>query len=74
MWYPAPTSPTGLPPGSYDSAESTLIGIIVFTLLVSTAAVGARIYTRWRIVNKVGVDDWMAMASLVRLLLPAVIH
>ncbi len=49
-----------------DNDVPTIVGTVVFTCLVAVVAVALRIYTRWRIVHKVGVDDYFAIASLVR--------
>ena len=41
------------------------ICVAVFTLLVATTAVTARIYTRKRLLNQFGLDDGFAVAALV---------
>jgi hypothetical protein len=54
-----------LPPGSYDSSVPTTIGVTIFCLSVASAAVVLRTYTRAFIINKMGVDDYFAVASLL---------
>ena len=41
------------------------ICVAVFTLIVATTAVTARIYTRKRLLNQFGLDDGFAVAALV---------
>ena len=50
-----------------ESREATVIGIVCFVMTVATLAVAARIYTRAVILKSMGVDDYMAMFSLVSL-------
>jgi len=54
-----------LPPGSYDSIAPTVVGTVVLCLVVSTVAVGLRLYTRRFIMKQVGIDDYLAIVALV---------
>lgn len=49
-----------------ESREATVIGVVCFVLTVATLAVAARIYTRAVLIRTVGIDDYMAVISLVR--------
>ena len=42
------------------------ICVAVFTLIVATTAVSARIYTRKWLLNQFGIDDGFAVTALVR--------
>ena len=60
--------PEALPPGTYDDKSWIAIFTVVLCLTVSTTAVGLRIYTRKFITKQMGIDDWAAIVTLVRLL------
>jgi hypothetical protein len=57
--------PSKLPPNYDESRKSTVIGVSVFLMLVSTVMVSLRVYTRTFILNQMGVDDYVAIFSLV---------
>lgn len=48
-----------------ESRQATVIGVTCFVLTVATLAVAARLYTRAFIIRTVGIDDYMAVVSLV---------
>jgi hypothetical protein len=54
------------PPPDYASEANTVIGVSAFLCAWATVFVAVRIYTRARIVQKVGIDDYLAVVSLVR--------
>ncbi|KAI1340312.1 hypothetical protein F5Y15DRAFT_54271 [Xylariaceae sp. FL0016] len=47
-----------------DSRGAVVIGVSSMCLVIATTAVGFRLYTRFYLVGKVGIDDWMAMMSI----------
>lgn len=49
----------------YESREATVLGIVCFVVSVASLAVAARIYTRAVLIKSMGVDDYMAIFSLV---------
>jgi hypothetical protein len=48
-----------------ESRVPTVIGVVTFILTVTTLAVGLRIYTRAFVLRQLGLDDWVAVYSLV---------
>jgi hypothetical protein len=57
--------PSQLPPNYDESRKPTVIGVSVFLMCVSTAMVGLRVWTRTVLIKQMGIDDWMAVATLV---------
>lgn len=57
--------PPELIPGFYDDRSPLAIFCVVFCLAVATVMVGLRIWTRKVIINKMGMDDWAAIITLV---------
>lgn len=57
-------------PAVLDHSRNTgpAIGVAAFCIVVSTAAVALRMYTRCFLLKRVGADDYMALASLVGVL------
>jgi len=53
-------------PYDNDSRVSNVIAMVAGTLAVGTLTTVARLYTRFAIVKKVGIDDCFAVLSLVR--------
>ena len=49
----------------YESEKATVIGIVCFVVTVASLAVAARIYTRAILIRSMGLDDYMAIFSLV---------
>ena len=60
-------APDALPPGTNDDKSWVAIFIVVLCLTVATLMVGLRIYTRRFITKQMGMDDWAAVITLVRL-------
>jgi hypothetical protein len=54
-----------LPPGFDDDKSWVAIFVVVMCLTVATTMVGLRIWTRKFIINKMGMDDWAAIVTLV---------
>jgi len=54
-----------LPLGAYDDRSRTVIGVVVFCLLFSTTMVGLRVWTRWKVINQMGYDDYFCILALV---------
>jgi hypothetical protein len=52
-------------PGYYDDRSGLAIFCVVLCLTVATIMVGMRIWTRKVIINKMGMDDWAAIITLV---------
>ncbi|SPO05190.1 related to integral membrane protein [Cephalotrichum gorgonifer] len=57
--------PPELIPGYYDDRSWVSIFYVVLCLTVATIMVGMRIWTRKAIINKMGIDDWAAIITLV---------
>ena len=55
-----------LPPNAGDDRRATVIGVVVFCLLFTTGIVGLRIWTRKKIINQLGIDDYFCVLGLVR--------
>jgi hypothetical protein len=53
-----------LPPGSYDTRVPTTIAVTVLSLTIASVVVVLRTYTRGWITKQMGVDDYLAIASL----------
>lgn len=49
-----------------DSRAHTVVGVTAMCVALGTLSVAARLYTRQFIVRKLGMDDAMAVLSLVR--------
>lgn len=62
--------PDALPPGTGDDRSWVAIFTVVLCLSVATFMVGLRIYTRAFVTKPMGVDDWAAIITLVRLAPP----
>ena len=60
-----PGPPPELIPGYYDDRSGLAIFCVVFCLTVATIMVGLRIWTRKVIIDKLGLDDWAAIITLV---------
>ncbi|KAB5583271.1 putative integral membrane protein [Coniochaeta sp. 2T2.1] len=56
---------TPLPPGPYPSQAPIAIGVTILCLSIASAVVVLRTYTRGWILNKMGTDDYFAIASLL---------
>ncbi|KAK4188597.1 hypothetical protein QBC35DRAFT_451095 [Podospora australis] len=54
-----------LPPGALDDRSGTVIGVVIFCLLWSTAMVGLRLWSRGRIIKQLGIDDYACIAGLL---------
>ncbi|KAK4163859.1 hypothetical protein QBC43DRAFT_300823 [Cladorrhinum sp. PSN259] len=55
-----------LPPGALtDDKSGTVIGVVVFCLLWSTAMVGMRLWVRAGIIKQFGIDDYACIAGLL---------
>ncbi|KAK4208627.1 hypothetical protein QBC37DRAFT_296316 [Rhypophila decipiens] len=52
-------------PGFYDNRSGLVIFCITLCLVVSTAMVSMRIWTRKFIINQMGPDDWVAIIAMV---------
>jgi len=61
----SPQEEVVLPPWAFDDRSPTIIGVVVFCLLWSTTLVGLRIWTRKKILNELGWDDYACIAGLV---------
>ena len=57
--------PPELIPGFHDDRSGLVVFCVVFCLVVATAMVCLRIWTRAFILKKVGADDWAAIIALV---------
>ena len=67
----APAAPLALlPPEFYDDKSWVAILVVVLCLAVATTMVGLRIWTRKVIINKMGMDDWAAIVTLVMQSIP----
>ncbi|PKS07321.1 hypothetical protein jhhlp_005923 [Lomentospora prolificans] len=62
--FPAGPPPESLP-GFHDDRSGLAIFCVVFCLTVVTIVTGMRIWTRKVIIDKLGMDDWAAMITLV---------
>ncbi|KAK3987547.1 hypothetical protein QBC44DRAFT_372067, partial [Cladorrhinum sp. PSN332] len=52
-------SPQLLPPGALtDDKSGTVIGVVVFCLIWSTAMVGMRLWVRAGMIKQLGIDDY----------------
>jgi len=58
--------PAALDPGYIpDTRDLLLKGFAIAPLVIATTAVGLRIYSRLRILKKLGWDDWAIIPALV---------
>ena len=57
--------PSQLPPNYDESRKATVIGVSIFLMLVCTLMISLRIWTRKVVINQMGVDDYLAIATLV---------
>lgn len=69
--YPGPGGPPGAWPADIsklptDSKQNVVIGVSILCMVLGTSAVTARLYTRFFIVRRLGIDDGFAFASMVR--------
>ncbi|KAK1828638.1 hypothetical protein QBC39DRAFT_223658, partial [Podospora conica] len=60
-----PSAAPELPPNAFEDRRATVIGVVVFCLLVSTTMVGLRLWTRKKIINQLGWDDYACVAGLI---------
>ncbi|KAK3322929.1 putative integral membrane protein [Apodospora peruviana] len=61
----ASTAAPTLPPGAFDDRSPTVIGVVVFCLLFSTAMVALRLYTRIVLIKQMGIDDYACIVGLL---------
>ncbi|KAK0725554.1 hypothetical protein B0H67DRAFT_659165 [Lasiosphaeris hirsuta] len=54
-----------LPPNALEDRAATVIGVVAFCLLFATCMVGLRIWTRKKIINQLGLDDYACVAGLL---------
>jgi len=54
-----------LPPDAFDDRSGIVIGVVVFGLVWSTLMVSLRVFTRVKIINQVGIDDYACVVALV---------
>ncbi|KAK4202124.1 hypothetical protein QBC40DRAFT_322342 [Triangularia verruculosa] len=54
-----------LPPNAHEDKSSTVIGVIIFCLVWSTAMVGMRLWSRAKMIKQLGVDDYACLAGLL---------
>lgn len=59
-----PSAPQ-LPPNAFEDRRATVIGVVAFCLLFSTTMVGLRLWTRTKLINQMGWDDYACVAGLV---------
>ena len=57
--------PPEMIPGFYEDRSGLAIFCVVFCLVVATIMVGLRTWTRKVIINKMGMDDWAAIITLL---------
>lgn len=60
-----PSAAPQLPPNAYEDQRATVIGVVAFCLLFSTTMVGLRLWTRMKLINQMGWDDYACVAGLV---------
>ena len=51
--------------GDTPSRQGSIVALFVVMLLIATTGVALRFYTRWKILNIVGIEDWLLAAALV---------
>lgn len=63
-----------LPPAEGDQdRRATLLAVVISTTLLSTATVLLRVYTRVKVIHKLGWDDYTVItAQVMRLLLASI--
>ncbi|KAK3681816.1 hypothetical protein B0T22DRAFT_349428, partial [Podospora appendiculata] len=54
-----------LPPNALDDRSATVIGVVAFCLFFSTLMVGLRLWTRKKIIDQLGIDDYACVAALL---------
>jgi len=59
-----------MPPTMHENRGGRVVAVIAACSTVMTVIVGLRFYVRFRIIKKLGVDDWILAATLVCLPLP----
>ncbi|KAK5659601.1 hypothetical protein OQA88_805 [Cercophora sp. LCS_1] len=59
------TAAPQLPPNAFEDKRATVIGVVVFCLLFATTMVGLRVWTRKKIINQLGWDDYACVAGLI---------
>ncbi|OLN96006.1 hypothetical protein CCHL11_07084 [Colletotrichum chlorophyti] len=58
--------PSALPPEVYaDDQRTTVVGSVVFMIMLTSAVVGLRLYTRTRVITLLGIDDILAAVALL---------
>ncbi|KAM7219405.1 hypothetical protein V8F06_005139 [Rhypophila decipiens] len=60
-----PPVPPEMIPGFHDNRSGLVIFCVTLCLVVSTATVAMRIWTRKVIIDKMGADDWAAIIAMV---------
>ncbi|GAB1319871.1 Rhodopsin domain-containing protein [Madurella fahalii] len=58
-------SAAALPPYAFEDRSATVIGVVVFCLVWATSMVGLRLWTRWKIIKQVGLDDYACVSGLL---------
>ncbi|KAH6843212.1 hypothetical protein B0I37DRAFT_418336 [Chaetomium sp. MPI-CAGE-AT-0009] len=58
-------SPGALPPNAYEDRRATVIGVVTFCLLWSTAVICLRLWTRGVVIKQLGIDDYMCLVALL---------
>lgn len=59
-----------MPSSMYENRGGMLVAVITVCSIVVTVIVGLRFYVRFGIIKKLGADDWVLAAALVRFPLP----
>jgi hypothetical protein len=54
-----------LPPNAFEDRSATVIGVVTFCLFFATCMVGLRLWTRKKLINQLGIDDYACLAALV---------
>lgn len=55
-----------LPPGAAsESRASMLLGVNIGLMVLASAFIFARFYTRYVVLNRLGYDDWLSLLALV---------
>ncbi|KAK3358225.1 hypothetical protein B0T25DRAFT_452789 [Lasiosphaeria hispida] len=54
-----------LPPNAFEDRSTTVIAIVAFCLLFATVMVGLRLWTRKKIIDQLGGDDYACIVGLV---------
>ncbi|KAK4171790.1 hypothetical protein QBC36DRAFT_390887 [Triangularia setosa] len=59
------TSPPPLPANAHEDKSYTVISVIIFCLIWSTAMVGMRLWTRGKMIKQFGMDDYACIVGLM---------